>query len=357
MRLCRLAQLLEHKYGLLISESSNTVSSNQTVLNAKKVLKSAYQTWIHGPKDQSLLFWSEQGYDLAKAYVQILARLADSEDPQNNFASSLFWGIHKALEISARMKNSRINNLGHFKDKVKDQTRGLTEGVKRELNLRESKARTALRMLDSVLSKQFKVLQSILPAVQSVFLPEEHQPQQRREVSKDEIRRFLQMSPYAQDYDLDLETVSYLLQSKILMYFPQEREALVSLINAVNRGENPRVGPEILRKIKQIKEEMAFQTPNTVHELPEEEAQQVFHSLQDPAENWSHQMQERKKEVEKERQEDQSSEESLERLAPEIEKRDKEHQEKQIEEDRNRHIRRDGTSFLLDQLLLLQGII
>lgn len=150
MRLCRLAQLLEHKYGLLISESSNTVSSNQTVLNAKKVLKSAYQTWIHGPKDQSLLFWSEQGYDLAKAYVQILARLADSEDPQNNFASSLFWGIHKALEISARMKNSRINNLGHFKDKVKDQTRGLTEGVKRELNLRESKARTALRMLDSV---------------------------------------------------------------------------------------------------------------------------------------------------------------------------------------------------------------
>ena len=100
---------------------------------------------------------------------------------------------------------------------------------------------------------------------------------------------------------------------------------------------------------------MAFQTPNTVHELPEEEAQEAFRSLQDPGENWSHQMQERKKEVEQERQEDQSSEESLERLAPEIEKRDKEHQEKQIEEDRNRHIRRDGTSYLLDQLLLLQG--
>jgi hypothetical protein len=300
------------------------------MFNVKKSLKAAYDTWIVRSRDQSLQFWADKGYEASQSFLDILGKLADHGNPDNSNPVKLFMAINRALGLSTQMRKSPDNNIGHFKDQVKDSTRPLNQGIVSMLNLRDSKARTALRMLDSVLAKSALQLQNAFPELQKVKLEGGHEDQKRRVVSRDEIRRFLEKHPAAEQYGLDLETVTWLLQSEGLMYFPAEREALVTLINAVNRGETPRNADDILKKTQKIKEELQRKEPEKVHELPEEEAQQALKTeILSPTEQWSRQMQQRKTELSGGRQEEEAAQVERERLQPLIDKRDLEHEERQ----------------------------
>ena len=105
---------------------------------------------------------------------------------------------------------------------------------------------------------------------------------------------------------------------------------MVTLINAVNRGETPRNADDILKKTQKIKEELQRKEPEKVHELPEEEAQQALKTeILSPTEQWSRQMQQRKTELSGGRQEEEAAQVERERLQPLIDKRDLEHEERQ----------------------------
>jgi hypothetical protein len=118
------------------------------------------------------------------------------------------------------------------------------------------------------------------------------------------------------------------------MQYPQERENLTSLINAVNRGHVPRNAGHILARIKEIVEnEMISKEPDPINDVPSDEVADVMKPEVglNPAEQWSQKMLSRKQEIGQGRSEEEAAELERQRVAPLIQQRDLEHQKRQEE--------------------------
>jgi hypothetical protein len=330
----RLARALEIKYSL-ISESAELPS--QVVLNVRKEIEAAYNMWTQ-KGNHALKYWAGQGYDLAQEYLTVFGKLANLKDPDNYDPEKLFSATNHLLGLSSQMQDSPKNNLGHALDMVKDKTYPLNHKLVSDLHDTKTAAATALRYLDDILSKKVaEKLQRAYPELSEYALLGGHKAQKRKVISPRVITDFLTRYPQAEQYGLDRDTLSQLLQSDFRMYFPEERETITTLINAVKRGHIPKDADEIFQKTKKIKEKMLAQRPTSVHNMPEEEAQQAFKSeVLSPNEQWNRQMQERKKEIATENQEEEAAELERQRLAPLIQQRDLEHTKKQEEQNQKK---------------------
>lgn len=331
MRTTRLAQIIEAKYRL----TSLGASPNQVVLDVKRELQSAFRIHLMG-KDETVKWWADHGYDLAEEFVAVLSALGDPKNPNANTAAQLFFNINNALYLSTQMKHSP-NNIRAYRDKLVDNPANkgrLDKRLDKELNQRISKMGTHLRYLDSILTKAAKQLQDAWPELKQFPLQGKYEEQVRRRLSPDEISKFVKFHPEAARYGLNEQVLQKLLMSDGLMYFPEEREKLTTLINAVNRGHTPRNAGQILARVKDIIEnEMISKEPNPIHDVPSDEVADVMRPEVGltPGEQWSQRMQTRKQEVGQERSEEEAAQQDRERIAPLVQQRDLEHQKRQEE--------------------------
>lgn len=169
---------------------------------------------------------------------------------------------------------------------------------------------------------------------------------QRKELSKQEMWMWIHGHPAAIRFGLDNEDVFAKIYEDLEL-----RHDLTTIIYATKRAKNPASPGKVLEAVKELME--VFRQRQTNEELLEggDEAEELRQQIIAPEEYWSNKMQEAKKEKALERAEEEQAQLEKARLAPLIQQRDEEFEKrKQIEEDRERHIRSEG-SFLLRALL------
>jgi hypothetical protein len=319
-----LAKRLNEKYGLILRAQDSSLS--QAVLDAKKELQNALKIYLHG-KDEEVKFFSSVGFDLATQYLKMWNGLGDPKKSENNIPKDLFNRMFVTMLLGQQISH----NVGHFIDKVKDESHNLDNQTLKILSLRKQKLQAQMNTLGSILAKAATPIQRKMPELQRYTIPTPP-PRERRNLNKDEITKFVKTHPIAGKYGLDEEILSELIQSHGLMYFPEEREKLISFINAANRGQNPQGGPELFQKIQLIRQRLAATQRTPVTDMPDklDEWSQIY---TDPAEAKSREMLQQKNTHEQEREEEESQflphEESLERLSPQSEEA-KRQQEEQL---------------------------
>jgi hypothetical protein len=174
----------------------------------------------------------------------------------------------------------------------------------------------------------------------------------RKELSRQTLWFFIHGNYAAIKYGLDDEYVFNKLYDDL-----EVREKLTTLINAVSRGKIPKDGPEVMAAAKEIKKIYDSRLINNTgfFEANEDEAKkQLDTDVLTPEEAFPVDMQkgklEKKREIEENNPSSETPEEAEFRLQKEILLRDQEHDERinknkenMIEEDRDRHVRSEGS--------------
>jgi hypothetical protein len=240
MRILRLAQLFEQKYGLVSQSQSIDVPGLAKIVGSIRAeLSNAYRMWMSPEgKDESLVFWAQRGHAPSKELVVLMKDLSENKDYS---PVQLFNRVNAAFKLSKLI----ASDLGHFKDQLKDNTTGLTHPLVNELNHRESKARTSLRHLESILERQGKILLRLQPKGQ---LAEQYEEQKRKPLPRQKLWMFMH-SRAAQTYGLDN---MYVVEQ--VLFYPETKEMLTTLINAIDRGHMPIDGPAMMAETAKIKE-------------------------------------------------------------------------------------------------------
>lgn len=339
MQVIRLAKYLEIKYNL----KSIAISPIKEVDQVREDLKNFYTTWLVGPrvKDQSILHWSKQGtgeeFDQINNLVKIVHELSQNKEFSE---SKLYRKLKQALGLSQLLKDKTLNLI---RDEIILNTIGLRESNKNEINKQESKIRTFLRMLDSVYEKSKNIIGKYVPITLKNKIDSEeafggYEDQKRKPLSKEKLLMFSNTLA-AQTYGFNsLEMLEKLLDE------PGARDKLTTLINAIDRGHIPKDGPEIMSITKSIREYIdSLSTNKDIFEGEED-----IKAILPPEEDWSQKMQKLKHEKSLIKQEEEMAELERQKLMPLVKKRDEEYLQKQIEEDRARHIRSEGSKLLKD---------
>ena len=316
----------EQKYWL---SQAQAVLPNQVVLDVKKELQNAYAIHIMG-KNQSLKYWAEQGYSSAVDFIDDLEKLGkpDLYDPVDIFSL-----INDALYFVAEIRDDPKLRIRTFRDRMISDpiNKGkLNKKFDDFLNGQISKAETSIRYLSSILEKAAKKLQRAFPNIKSIPLHSGYSKQNRRRPSSREISNFITYHPESDTYSLNEPVLQELIMSKGLMQFPEKKERLITLMNAVKRGQTPQNVEDLVKEIEAIKATISAGNRPTTENMSEEEYQGAFkHEVQDPSQQWSTQMQNLKREKEEGRLEEEEAEREKQKLAPLIKQRDLEHEERQ----------------------------
>ena len=356
MRIARLADLFDHKYGI----TSLAGVFDRDFVTIKKDLRNFYETWLTGNSakqiavpDQSVLEWASLGtgveFDQIKSLLDLVKDLAINPSLSE---IATYVKLKEALAISQLLKDQTIEKI---KEALLRSTRGLRKADINKLNFRATKIRTFLRMLDSAydsaqeelgakisVSDKMKIRKSIqdkLTGTLGGYAGEGGYEDQKPEpLTEKQIHDFTR-HPVAQRYRLD----SADLLSKLLL-IPGLRPEVERMIRSSTRGHDPANISNIESRAKAIREYLDSQkTQEGFFELPEGEAkeymdlprqqeekedkQREWQALT-PAQQWSRQMQEAKQQLALEQQE-QPPILSKEQLEEQVEKRDLEHQKRE----------------------------
>jgi len=296
--------------------------------------RNAYHTYVNSknPKVEPVLqMLADNKEKFAVDVVNMMKKLDDSAEKAT--PAVLFQQINKILEYVAKEKTEARKRI-HDSIKVTKQS---------EKNYRQhvlSKLEMVISNITSILTKKARVLQAFLP--KDALLKGGPTEPVRKELSQEKLLMFMRTEA-AQQYGLDnMDVIGRLLQ------YPELRDKITTLINAIDRGHMPRDGAEIMAEAAEIKRmfDLKAATNESFFEAGEDEAQQATQQLADPAEQWSQQMQQSKEQKNIERQEEEESEQGQQRVAPLVQQRDEEAKRRQIEEDRQRHIQSEGSSRL-----------
>ena len=234
MKLERLARVFEVKYGLI----SEAASPGEVLARVKSDIVNNYRQWVDG-KYRALKILAEAGEPYAKklfdAYVDLIQGI-DAYTPVQ-----LFNRLNKVLGLIHTMKL----NPKEYRSSIHDSV-GISRTV--DQNYREqlkSGFETNLKNISYGLEKLAKTLRVLIdketPLAGGAVEP------QRKELSKDKILMFMR-TPAAQTYGLDnIDVMTNLLQ------YPQLRDKITTLINAIDRGHAPADGPEVMSETRAIK--------------------------------------------------------------------------------------------------------
>jgi hypothetical protein len=250
MRVIRLAQLFEYKYGLK-SEASTQEKFDQV----KKELVRAYRLYVDSKtaKEPVLQMLANIKEPFSKKLISSMENMVDKINTIS--ASDLYFTVNNMLSHINHMKNDEDNatrNRIHNSIKVtKESERNYREHFKAKFEM-------IVSTLSSILEKQAKVLQTVADIKEPHFYGGAVSPQ-RKELSKDKLLMFMR-SPAAQQYGLDsMEVMTQILAKPFL------RSELTDLINAIDRGQIPINGPDVSvyaeRVAKQLKEQQSTNQP------------------------------------------------------------------------------------------------
>jgi hypothetical protein len=233
-RLGRLADILEYKYAAI---------RKVTPLNViKDGLINAYRLYVNK--------------DTAKEPV--IQMVADAGEP---FSTKLLDDMHNMIAHVDKLSSKDLFHmisqiLGDIKAVKEDPAKTVRNFIHDAIRIRKesdrnyrehvkSKFEQALFRLSSLLEKSAQELQHFArlegPIEGTTVMPE------RKQLSKEKLLMFMR-TPAAQFYKLDDMNV----MQKILQY-PETKEMLTTLVNAIDRGHVPADGPEVMAEARAIK--------------------------------------------------------------------------------------------------------
>ncbi len=236
MRILRLAQLFEYKHGLG-SVVKTAASPKEVFERAKDEILNNYQQWVMG-KYRALKLLAEHGEpharELYTTYNDLVANI-DVYSPVQVFNRvNKILGMISAMKADPKVYRDSIHNTVEIK---KESDKNYREQLKGGFE-------TNIFRISSVLEKVAKVLRAFVPGAElagGAVAP------QRKALSKEKLLMFMR-TPAAQRYGFDsFEVLEQLLQ------YPESKERLTTLINAIDRGHFPADGPEVMAETAAIK--------------------------------------------------------------------------------------------------------
>jgi hypothetical protein len=238
MKIIVLGRFFENKYF-----RSNASSIREVINDIKKDLINAYKNYVSGSsaKEPILQMLADAGEPFSVSFIHEMDKMIANIDTLAETPYLLFRHLNKMLEMITKVKeDNSVREFIHNAVRVTKQS---------EKNYREhvkSKFEMVLSRLSSILENKAKILRSFLsesePLKGGRTLPK------RKELSRDKLLMF-SYTPAAEKYGLDsLDVLSKLLE------YPETKEALTTLINAIDRGHIPRDGTKIMEETKAIRE-------------------------------------------------------------------------------------------------------
>lgn len=250
MKTARLAKLFEAKYGLVSEATSERekflakVDLNKPVPVSlleqdpeviKQNIKDAYKTYILSPpKAYNILpLLANQNEPFVSKFIQALEVLVSSMDGIK--LETFFARVNDILEMITSAKNDKEvrQNIHSIFSKPGDR-----ETAKNKFE------HVLYTKIASILYSAARSLKSLVAS--KAPLKGEPSEAERRQLSKQELWIFMK-TPAAQRYGLDNMNV----MEKILQ-FPDLRDKVTRLVNAINRGHIPTDGPGIAKETAEI---------------------------------------------------------------------------------------------------------
>jgi hypothetical protein len=260
MKLERLARVFEVKYGLI----SEAASPGEVLARVKSDIVNNYRQWVDG-KYRALKILAEAGEPYAKGLADAYNDLVQGIDSYTPV--QLFNRMNKVLGLINAMKSDPKKEYRHSIHEIVGISKTVDQNYREQL---KSGFETNLKNISYGLEKLAKTLRVLIdketPLAGGAVEP------QRKELSKDKILMFMR-TPAAQTYGLDnIDVMTNLLQ------YPQLREKITTLINAIDRGHAPADGPEVMSETRAIKKWLdAQQATNlpALEQAPEKSAPPV----------------------------------------------------------------------------------
>lgn len=233
MRVDRLAQLFEHKYDLY----TEAAGPSDLFKQAKDDILTNYSNWVMG-KYRALKLLAEFGEPHALALYEAYNEVVANIDSLNHI--QLFHKVNAILNMIREMKA----NPAGYRNSIHDSVQIKRESDRNYREQLKSGFETNLARISFGLEKVAKSLQRYVASSQ---LHGGAVEPQRKDLSKEKLRMFM-MTPAAQHYKLDNIDV----MQQVLSY-PETREKIVTLINAIDRGHIPADGPEVMAEAQAIR--------------------------------------------------------------------------------------------------------
>lgn len=336
MNLFRLARLFETKYGL----KSEAASPKETFDSVKRELKDAYSNYID-PKTfvkayNILIILDSLGEIHARQITNLMKDL--NEKIFNSTPQDMLTKVNGILAII-----DSLQDKGHVT--IRNSIRKHWAEVQRrvpsdnELKMALSKWEQVVnKKLASILHKQAEKLK-VLAKSDEAIMGGPVKPMVMEPTAEEQFR--FRFTPLAVHHRLD--------DPEIFNKVWDNSELKPRVIDLINKSENVKTkvftDPEIMREVLTIlRSRQRQQTNEGLFNAPEEVAQQRMNVLP-PDEEWSRQMQEAKKL----KQEDPNQGEDP-IMRDEMHRRKLEERDRQIKEDRERHVRSEGSS-RMEQIL------
>lgn len=238
MRIFRLAQLFEQKYQI------KSLASTQILNSFKRDIVDAYNHYVNSDKAKEPVL--QMLANIKEPFsVKLVSSMEDIVANLDTYSvQQLFTKINNVLGLIQAARedpNNTVRNFIHDSIRVnKESERNFREHLKSKFEM------VVFKRLSSILEKQAKILQKILLS-ETPIKGHALEPI-RKELSKQKILNFLR-TPVADKYGLDsLDT-----WEKVSSY-PDLRDKLTTLINAIDRGHYPIDGPEIQQAVAEIME-------------------------------------------------------------------------------------------------------
>jgi hypothetical protein len=263
MKLPLLAKIFELKYGLKTAASKDDI-----LARVRAELVNAYNLYVnsHKAKEPVLQILADAKEPFSKKLVESFEEMIAGI--HTLAAPSLFRRINGILGVIATMKQDPEKKVRNF---IHDSVRVTKESERNYRERLKSKFEMIIARLSSILEKQAKTLQDLI-GMQGPELQGGAVEPQRQELSKNKLLMFSR-TPAAQKYGLDdLDTMTRLLN------YPDLKNKITTLINAIDRGHVPADGPEVMTEAAELKriyqERQATNIP-ALEEMPEKPAPAV----------------------------------------------------------------------------------
>lgn len=262
MRLFRLADLFEHKYGIGSVVKTAATPPAEVLARVKGDILNNYRHWVMG-KYRALKILGEHGEPYAKALYNAYNDLVANIDTYSPV--QLFNRVNKILNAIKEMKADPQGYRQSIHDSV-EVTRESDKNYREQL---KGGFETNLKNISFGLEKAAKILRAFAPGEE--ILGGAVEPQ-RKALSKEKLRMFM-ITPAAQFYKLDdIDVMQRILQ------YPETREKLTTLINSIDRGHVPADGPEVMSEAQSIRKMLDAQKQTNLPALeqtPEKPAPNV----------------------------------------------------------------------------------
>lgn len=259
MRMFRLADLFEHKYSGS-SVVKTAASPAEVLVRVKDDILTNYKNWVMG-KYRALKILAEAGEPHAKVLYATYNDLVANIDTYSPL--QIFNRVNKVLSLINEMKTNK-----KYRESIHDMVSVSKESDRNYREQLKSGFETNISRISYGLEKAAKILRAFVPDEPiggSAVEP------QRKELSKEKLLMFMR-TPAAQHYGLDNIDV----MTEALSY-PEVREKITTLVNAIDRGHLPADGPEVMAETRAIKSWLDNKKTNlpALEQTPEKPAPQV----------------------------------------------------------------------------------